>query len=115
MDTFSAFARGMADQGKELMVFDWEHAARIIKERNARVASAGLRDDWEYTGGAILKDGRPVPREDTYVYLASNWAVPELEIDGERIACYRMQSETPGWDSGTYWPPEAVEVLNLKD
>jgi len=107
----SAFTMGRANRGKELMVFDWEKAARIIKERGAKEASAGLRGDWNWTGGDIMKNGKPVPREDTYTYLASTWAVPELEIDGELIPCYKMQSKTPKWDSSTYWPDEAIKIL----
>lgn len=111
MDSMSAFAMGQANRGKESMVFDWEKAANIIKERGARNASAGLSGDWEWTGGEILRDGQPVSKDDTYTYLASTWATPELEVDGETIECYRMKSETPGWDSGTYWPEEALAIL----
>lgn len=112
MDTISAFAMGFAYQGKESKVFDWEKAARIIKERGAQSASAGLSEDWEWTGGDILEDGKPIPREDTYTYLASTWATPELCVDGDYLDCYRMQSETPGWNSDTYWPGEALAILN---
>ena len=111
MDTMSAFIRGRATEGKELMVFDWEKAALLIKTKGAKNASAGLQGDWEWTGGDILRDGNPIPEEKTYVYLASTWATPEIEIDGETIACYRMEKETPGWDSGTYWPEEALKIL----
>lgn len=111
MDTMKAWALGEANRGKKLMVFDWEKAARLIKERGASWASAGLSGDWEYTGGAIYYSGGPVPEEATYVYLASTWATPELNIDGEVISCYRMENETPGWDGRTYWPPEAIAIL----
>lgn len=111
MDTMSAFLRNQASQGNEMMVFDWEKAATLIKERGATRASAGLSQDWEYTGGEIFRDGKPVPSEETYVYLASTWATPEIEIDGETVDCYLMESETPGWDSDTYWPPEALAIL----
>lgn len=111
MDSMAAFALGQANRGNEAKVFDWEKAARLIKERGATSASAGLSQDWEYTGGEILRDGKPVPHEDTYVYLASTWATPELEIDGEIIDCYRMESETPGWNSATYWPDKALAIL----
>lgn len=114
MDILSAFFMGELNRGKEMMVFDWEKAASLIKERGATSASAGLCSDWDFTGGDILRDGKPVPREETYVYLASTWATPEIEIDGETIDCYRMQSETPGWDSGTYWPQEALAIINAK-
>lgn len=113
MDTMSAYVLGQANRGMEAMVFDWENAARIIKERGAKNASAGLDDDWEWTGGEILRDGKPVPEDETHVYLASTWATPELEVAGETIPCFRMESETPGWHSGTYWPPEALAILGL--
>jgi hypothetical protein len=109
-----AFANGEANRGRELMVFDWDKAAKIIKDQGAEEARAGLRGDWEWTGGDILKNGKPVPGDETYVYLASTWACPELEINDEIIACYRMQSETPNWDAGTYWPDSALKCLKEK-
>ena len=112
MDTIIAFAMGETNRGNELMVFDWEKAAMLIKERNATEASAGLSGDWEYTGGRILTNGKPVKKEDTYCYLASTWATPEIKIDGIIIDCYKMESETPGWDSDTFWPKEALNILN---
>ena len=112
MDTLSAFARGEENRGKRLMVFDWEKAARLIVESGAKHASAGLRDDWEWTGGAILSKGNPVPRDETYTYLASTWAVPELELDGVIQECFIMEDER-GWDSHTYWPKEALDILRI--
>ena len=108
MDTMRAFMMGEANRGKDMMVFDWAKAAELIKEHKASDAAAGLEGDWEWTGGSILSDGKPVPEEDTYVYLASTWATPQLEIDGEYFDCYRMESELPDWDAHTYWPPEAI-------
>ena len=109
MNTFAAFAMGEANRGRELMVFDWDKAAKLIKESGLKNASAGLRRDWEYTGGEIFTDGQP--NLDDYTYLASTWATPELMIDGEVVECYRMQSETPGWDSDTKWPESALAIL----
>ena len=111
MDTLSAFAMGEANRGRPLMVFDWNKAAELIKERGAKTASGGLSGDWEYTGGRILEDGMPVPVEDTYTYLASTWATPELEIDGEIIECYQMEDEVPDWGAKTYWPQSALDIL----
>jgi hypothetical protein len=111
MDNMMAFAKGMANQGKELMVFDWEKAAKLIKEKQPQEAGAGLAGDWSWTGGEIWRDDKPVPKEDTYTYLASTWAIPELEMDGSRQDCYKMQSDTPKWDSGTYWPEEALKII----
>lgn len=111
MDTMSAFAMGQANRGKESMIFDWDKAATIIKERGAKNASAGLAGDWEYTGGDILIDGK-IP-DDSSCYLSSTWATPELEIDGEIIDCYKMRTETDGWDSGTFWPESARKILGV--
>lgn len=112
MDTLSAFVRGMANRGKERMVFDWEKAARLIKEKNGNYAEAWLDSDREWTGGVILEDGNPV--KDDYTYLASTWATPMIEIDGITQECYRMESEVPGWDAGTKWPPEALKILMVE-
>lgn len=117
MDSMSAFAIGEMNRGKELMVFDWEKAAKLIAEHRPAKASAGLAGDWEYTGGDIWENGKPVT--DSYTYLASTWATPELDLDGEIFECYRMQSATPGWDvgdgwdSGTKWPASALAVLGI--
>ena len=35
MDSMNAFMMGQANRGKELMVFDWDRAATIIKDKNA--------------------------------------------------------------------------------
>lgn len=109
MDNFSAFVMGEANRGKEEMVFDWDKAARIIKELGAEDASAGLRNDWDWTGGYIFRGGKPCYSE--FMYLASTWAVPELEIDGEVIPCYRMKSETGGWNSHTKWPESSLSII----
>jgi hypothetical protein len=47
MDTMRAFAMGEANRGKELKVFDWEKAARLIRERSPESVWAGLSGDWE--------------------------------------------------------------------
>lgn len=114
MDSMSAFMRGQAAAGREPRVFDWHKAALLIRERRPSRAGAGLESDWEYTGGEIFKDGAPVPREDTYTYLASTWAAPQLDLDGEVVECWLMMSDTPGWDSHTYWPESALAILRAE-
>lgn len=112
MDSLSAFAMGEAARrsGAPTMVFDWEKAARLIAERKPRVASAGLSSDWEYTGGVIYRDGELVT--DEYTYLASLWATPELDMDGDVIECWRLASDSPGWDASTKWPDVARAILS---
>ena len=111
MDSIKAFMIGEANRGKEMMVFDWDKAAQLIKDRNAKNAAAGLSNDWEWTGGRIYENGTIVAEGQTYTYLASTWATPEIEVDGELIDCFKMESETPGWDSDTYWPESARNIL----
>ena len=111
MRTEQALIMGWANREKPMMVFDWRKAAKIIKEQDAQEAGAGLRGDWESTGGTIWEDGHIVPSDQTYTYLSSTWAVPELEVDGVVVECYVMEDETD-WDADTYWPPEALEILN---
>ena len=114
MDSFSAFAKGEQNRGKEMMVFDWHKACRLIKELKPKVVSAGLQSDWEWTGGTIWKDNKPIPQEDTEVYLSSTWAIPEIDVDGNIEDCYVMESETDGWDCHTYFPDSALELLKQK-
>jgi hypothetical protein len=112
MDTYVAFALGEANRGKPMRVFDWDKAARLIREHKPRTASAGLRSDWEYTGGAIYEDGKIVT--DSYTYLASTWAIPELDLDGDVVECWTWKKETT-WDSDTKWPDSARAILEEKN
>ena len=113
MNSMMAFVMGELNRGNEEMVFDWNKAATLIKDRKPKNASAGLRGDWEYTGDTIYKDGKPVGNCDPY--LASTWAVPELYMDGDIVECYRMAHEVPRWNANTKWPQSALEILNAKE
>ena len=111
MDNISAFAMGAANQGKEPMVFDWDKAVEIIKEKNIKNAGAGLDGDFEYTAGMILENGKPYTSD--YTYLASTWATPQLIIYDahgdieEAIDCFVMQSQTK-YGSGTQFPEHLI-------
>lgn len=109
MDSITAFAMGYANRGKEMKVFDWDKAARLIVEHKPDVASAGLSEDWEYTGGVIYAGCKPV--KGSYTFLASTWATPEIELDGESFDCYVMQSKTK-WNEHTKWPKSAMAILD---
>lgn len=108
MDTMHAFMLNMASQGCKKKVFDWDKAARIIREKKPKEAAAGLGGDWEWTGGTIYENGNPIMND--YTYLASTWAVPELEVDGETIECWVWENDTK-WDADTKWPKSALEIL----
>ena len=81
MDTLQAIMINASTPNGNGKVFDWDKAAKIIKERRPKTASAGLSEDWEWTGGTIYENGKPVKNE--YTYLASRWATPILILDGE--------------------------------
>ncbi len=116
MDTMRAFAMSMANKDKPPMVFDWDAAAKKIKESGVQEASAGLRSDWEWTGGRIFEDGKPLARRDTYTFLASTWATPELRLGYEdKVPCFIMRDASPGWYSDTYWPLSALRILFDED
>lgn len=112
------FAEGMmvgiskrcSDSEGKMKMFDWDKAARIIRERDAQNASAGLQGDWDCTSGEILRDGKPVPKEETYTYLSSFWCLPYLEIDQDFLPCYK-----DGEDPHEYWPDSALAILNEKE
>ena len=114
MDTMLAFMKGEANRGKEMKVFDWDKAARIIKQNNIKNASAGLIEDWEYTAGEILEKGNPYM--DSYTYLSSTWATPVLvdEDKGYQYECYIMESKTE-YNSGTKWPESALKILGIDE
>jgi len=109
MNTLSAFIKGEANRGKPSMVFDWDKAAELIKQHKPTLVSAGLSQDWKWTGGTIYENGKPVL--DSYTYLASTWATPEIEMDGESQDCWKYESETDGWDSDTKWPESSLDIL----
>ena len=109
MDTLPAFSKASAAQGREQMVFDWVKAAKLIKEHKPTLAQAGLQGDWEWTGGTIFVGGKPVL--DSYTYLSSNHAAPEIDLDGARFPCYCMQSDQPTFGSDTKWPAEALAII----
>lgn len=111
METSMAFAMGLANKDRERMVFDWDAAAKYIVKHGIQDAGAGLQDDWEWTGGPILRDGKIVPKEETYTYLASTWAQPELSTKNGTFPCWLMESET-GWDENTYWPDSSRAIFD---
>lgn len=115
INTMDGYYRGQAARaaGARSKVFDWDKAAMIIKDKIPTKASAGLSEDWSYTGGTIFENGKIVPKDETYVYLASNWATPELEINGFMTECWKYKDETD-WDSDTYWPKSARKILARK-
>lgn len=95
----------------DVRVFDWAKAARIIKDRNPETMDAGLLEDWPATSETIYENFSPV-LDSGDGYLASKWATPVLKIDDTYIECYIYANKTPGWYSKTWWPKEALDIIN---
>ena len=112
MDTISAIIRGVMNSNRPLMVFDWDKAARLIIQHSPKEASAGLYNDWEWTGGTIYENGKPIYSSCTY--LASTWAMPILDLDNVEYECYVMESETE-WNHHTKWPQSALNILSKQE
>ena len=109
METAMALAMGELHRNDPLMVFDWDKAARILSERMPNVATAGLENDFEWTGGVIWNDGKPFMC--SYTYLASTWAKPMLVIGDEEIECWRYKDDVPDWSAETKWPKSAIDIV----
>lgn len=104
--------------GNLQMAFNWDKAAQIIKEEFKKhpdlKAEAGLQGDWDYTGGVIFENGKPI--NNSYTYLSSNWAKPTLilEWDGieqKEIVC--EIEECKRFNSSTKWDDISLSILGL--
>lgn len=109
-----ALAQAARRRGEVGKVFDWDKAARLIAESRPVRAEAGLARDWPSTGGEIWRDGKPVPQDETYTYLASAWATPQLILDygdqEDTVDCWVPETDTE-WGADTYWPESALALV----
>lgn len=113
MDTIQATMIGMMNRGQPEKIFDWDKAARLIIQHGTQKAGAGLVEDWSWTGGAILEDGKIVL--DSYTFLGSTWATPIVRLfdalgNFEDYECYVMESDAE-WNHDTKWPESAIDIL----
>ena len=109
MRTDLAFALGEAFRDNPQKVFDWTEAVYLIKRLGLKNAWAGLKEDWFWTGGKILEDGKPF--YDGNTFLASTWATPILVTEDDiayECWCYDKECE---WNSGTRWPKSALSLM----
>ena len=103
-------------------IFDWIQAANYIREHHLTNAWAGLAEDWGYTAGIILEDGKIV--DNSYVFLYSDWATPALKyfkiVDNVSawitVPCFiddvDLHHNPPhDWNEYTIWPEEALKIM----
>lgn len=111
-------AKAMENSNNTLKAFDWDQAAKIIKEEFAKhpdlIAEAGLQADWDYTGGVIFQGGKPI--SDTHTYLASTWATPTLLLswdgaDQYEVPCFTNYSKR--FHSSAKWDDQSLAILGI--
>ena len=72
---------------------DWEKVKEIIETHQNAIIYAGLREDWNNTSGLIYARGKYY---DGYVYGASCWATPIVDVDGKEIECWTYEETKEG-------------------
>lgn len=106
----------------EAWVFDWDKAARIIRDRKPLSAVAGLERDWPNVAVEIYREGKIEEYDDDTMFMgyrASMWDVPLLRLyfsdkHTEDYVCYVTESQTE-WDVETWWPQSARDIMEGKD
>ena len=106
----SLFQSGQLDKKKCDMAFDWEKAARIIRQEKPFIAFAMLEDKWDKSRCKIYQGGFPVYEDDT---VHSPTLRPMLALDNhEPVPCFKMEYETNGMN---VWPKTALDILEGKE
>ena len=111
-------AQEAKEKGAIHKAFDWDKAAKLIKEKfetyKDLVAEAGLEGDWNYTGGEIFEDGKPT--NENYTYLQSNWAIPTLILSyggiSEEIECWTEANDR--FNADTKWDDISLNILGMQ-
>ena len=77
----------------DMKYMDWDKVKKVIEEHPDSVIYAGLREDWTCTSGLIYAKGNYY---NDYVYGASSWATPIVDVDGEEIECWTNEITKEG-------------------
>ncbi len=76
-----------AAEGKRARYFDYNKAAKILKQHGRKWAIGGLVGDWRSSSGRIslAEDGEV---SGALPWGESNWALPAIKIDERYIPCW---------------------------
>lgn len=102
------FFHGQINRHRCDLVFDWEKAARLIREKKPYIAHAGLEDSWEREYRKIYQGGLPVYSE---TFHSPNKKPVLIMNSSEPIPCCKMEYDTNGMEP---WPREALDILEGK-
>lgn len=84
----------------KMKYMDWKKVQQIVDEHPNSVIHAGLMEDWNCTSGLIFAKGEYY---DGYVYGASIWATPIVDVDGEEIECWTYEKTKEGSSKPDWW------------
>ena len=77
----------------KMKYIDLEKVKQIIETHQNAIIYVGLREDWNNTSGLIYARGKYY---DGYVYGASCWATPIVDVDGTEIECWTEEETIEG-------------------
>ena len=107
MKGYTDFATGFLGAGAvatkpigKTKYMDWKKVQQIVDENPNSVIYAGLQEDWNNTSGLVFARGEYY---DGYVYGASSWATPIVDVDGEEIECWTYEKTKEGSDRPLWW------------
>lgn len=95
----------------EMKYMDWEKVEQIVLEHPNSVIRAGLMEDWGNTSCLIYAKGEYY---DGYVFGASCWATPIVDVDGEEIECWTYD-ESKGEVHKPKWWGRGRELLSVRE
>lgn len=83
----------------KMRYMDWEKVKEIIETHQNAIIYAGLREDWNNTSGLIYAKGKYY---NGYVFGASSWATPIVDVDGVEIECWTTEETIEGADKPSW-------------
>lgn len=98
----------------KMKYMDWIKVQKIVDDHPDSVVYAGLMEDWNNTSGLIFAKGKYY---DGYVYGASVWATPIVDVDGEEIECWTYDVTGEGHGKPTWWGNghELLDAFDYED
>lgn len=105
---YNGFQKGKENRYGDLMRFDWDLAASLIRASKTKEAECGLNGDYDQTKRVIYKDEEVVINE--YMMIESTWAIPVLVIDNKVYDCFYYYTDS-FYKKPEQWPKSALVIL----
>lgn len=92
-------------------ILDWEALSIYLIKNKVQNCSIGLAEDWFFTGGALIREGKIVLDSNWY-WIHSTWATPVAICDDEVIPLWKLMHQQK---YGTKAPMSIIMFLMLFD